>query len=244
MISVCMATYNGGKYIKDQLESILIQLSPEDEVIISDDSSTDDTLSIINSFQDKRIKLFHHIPVKGSSFVKATRNFENALMQAKGDFIFLADQDDVWHKDKVLVCLDFLRKKACVQSEYNIIADIEYPFLSRIEKVRKTLLGNVIYLPFRGCCMAFRRELLQMILPIPERVIVHDAWIGCMAFAINEYCTINEKLIDYRIHGKNVSAHKSRNSYVYRLYYRLIILFAVISRVYFCKSNMLYKPKV
>lgn len=236
MISVCMATYNGGKYIKEQLESILIQLSPEDEVIISDDGSTDDTLSIVNSFQDKRIKLFHHISVEGSSFVKATRNFENALMQAKGDYIFLSDQDDVWHEDKVLTSLKFLKKNGCIQSRYHIMNNMRHPFLSGFKKVRKTLLGNIIYLPFIGCCMAFRRELLQKILPIPKRVVVHDSWIGCIAFAMGEYCVVDEQLIDYRIHIGNVSVHKSCNSYIYRLYYRLIILFCVICRVYFCRK--------
>ena len=235
MISVCMATYNGGKYIKEQLESILIQLSPEDEVIISDDGSTDDTLSIINSFQDKRIKLFHHISVEGSSFVKATRNFENALMQAKGDFIFLADQDDVWHKDKVVVSLSFLKRYICVRSLYNVIGELNCEYLHKFRE-RKTILGNIIYLPFRGCCMAFRRSLLKLILPIPNSVIVHDAWIGMLAVIQKGYYVIPKPLINYRIHIENVSVHRSCNSYIYRLYYRLVILFCAAFRIYFCRK--------
>lgn len=106
-ISVCMATYNEAKYIREQLESILCQLSEDDEIIVSDDGSTDGTIDIIMSYHDNRVKVLHHISSPGSSFVKATRNFENALLHAHGDYI-LADQDDVWHKNKVSVCFSYL----------------------------------------------------------------------------------------------------------------------------------------
>ena len=94
-ISVCLATYNGEKYIKEQLDSILPQLSANDEIIISDDNSTDDTINIIRSLNDERIKIYVN---KTKGIVK---NFENALNNASGDIIFLSDQDDVWKNDKV-----------------------------------------------------------------------------------------------------------------------------------------------
>ena len=100
MISVCMATYNGETYIKEQIESIINQLSSSDELIISDDKSTDNTLKIINEFKDPRIKIYIH--EKDHGFVK---NFENALEKAKGDFIFLSDQDDIWLPNKVAATL-------------------------------------------------------------------------------------------------------------------------------------------
>ena len=87
-ISVCMASYNEAKYIREQLESILCQLSEDDEIIVSDDGSTDGTIDIIMSYHDNRVKVLHHISSPGSSFVKATRNFENALLHAHGDYIF------------------------------------------------------------------------------------------------------------------------------------------------------------
>ena len=90
MISVCMATYNGEKYIEEQLKSILSQLGENDEVIVSDDSSTDNTLAIVESFNDVRIKIFPN-----NKFHSPIFNFENALKQATGDYIFLSDQDDV-----------------------------------------------------------------------------------------------------------------------------------------------------
>ena len=91
MISVCIATYNGEKYIKEQLLSILPQLGKKDEVIISDDHSTDNTLDIVKGLNDNRIKIVMNNREKGY-----TSNFENALSYAIGDYIFLSDQDDIW----------------------------------------------------------------------------------------------------------------------------------------------------
>ncbi len=89
-ISVCLASYNGEKYIAEQLESILKQLGERDELIISDDSSTDQTLAIIDRFHDRRLRVF-----PGNSFYNPIFNFENALKQATGEVIALSDQDDV-----------------------------------------------------------------------------------------------------------------------------------------------------
>src|ERR1700712_935438 len=92
MTSVCLACYNGEKHIKEQIESILIQLDPSDELIISDDSSIDDTILIVKSIRDKRIKLYINEKPSG----RPTENFQNALRKAKGTFVFLSDQDDIW----------------------------------------------------------------------------------------------------------------------------------------------------
>ena len=96
MISVCMACYNGEKFIQEQVDSIICQLGLDDELIISDDGSNDRTLDILFSYEDSRIKILHNRACHG--FVG---NFENALSHAKGDYIFLSDQDDIWKKEKV-----------------------------------------------------------------------------------------------------------------------------------------------
>ncbi len=109
MVSVCIATHNGEEYIESQISSILPQLRENDEIIVSDDGSKDRTLDIVNAFKDKRIKV--HIlksePVlkKHSNFYNATKNFENAIKNANGDFIFLCDQDDIWYNNKIEICL-------------------------------------------------------------------------------------------------------------------------------------------
>jgi len=109
-ISVCMATYNGERYLKEQLDSILKQLSFTDEIIISDDGSQDRTIEIIESFGDSRIKLFH------STQQNLIYNFENALSKASGDIIFLSDQDDIWYENKVEKSMYHLQKYGLVFS--------------------------------------------------------------------------------------------------------------------------------
>ena len=95
MISVCIATYNGEKYLREQLDSILPQLAESDEVIVSDDGSTDGTIDLITSLNDPRIKIVSNSGRKGY-----VGNFENALKHTTGDYIFLSDQDDIWYPNK------------------------------------------------------------------------------------------------------------------------------------------------
>ncbi|EGF56173.1 glycosyltransferase, group 2 family protein [Bacteroides fluxus YIT 12057] len=116
MISVCIATYNGEKFIKEQLDSILHQLSDEDEIIISDDSSTDATLDIIKKYLDKRIVI-----IDNQKFHSPVYNFENAIKQAKGDYIFLADQDDVWLPHKIDSLLPHLVENDLVLSNAKVV---------------------------------------------------------------------------------------------------------------------------
>jgi len=116
MISVCIATYNGEKYIREQLDSILYQLSMEDEIVIPDDGSTDKTIEIIKGINDPRIKIFYHQTEKNNylgtlkTCFLVGRNAHNALKHASGDYIFWADQDDVWLEGKVATFMQHLKK--------------------------------------------------------------------------------------------------------------------------------------
>lgn len=203
MISVCIPTYNGEKYIKKQLCTILIQLSEKDEVIISDDLSTDNTLKIIEDFNDNRIKVF-----KGNTFKSPIFNLENALIKAEGEFIFLADQDDVWYSGKVSLMMESLKNNDLVLSDFNIIdeddnkkTDIIY---SR-KKYPRGFLSNLYQNPFRGACIAFKRELLTYMLPFPARIPMHDIWIGLVAQTFGKVGYINKPLTGYRRHNDNAS---------------------------------------
>ena len=128
MISVCIASHNGEKYIKEQVDSILCQIGSDDEVVISDDGSTDKTLAILEAYNDPRIKVFRYVHpcMYRYNFDYATHNFENALHHAKGDIIFLADQDDF--KEENLKRLQIEKrysnydKEQCIK---HILSDIE-----------------------------------------------------------------------------------------------------------------------
>lgn len=240
MVSVCLTAYNGEKYIKEQLDSILCQLGSEDEVIISDDGSTDKTLEIINSYQDKRIKLISHKPVASKyKFSFTTYNFENALRYASGDYVFFADQDDVWKENKVVECVKVLEKgydlvlhdAELIDGEGNIISDSYF----NINRSKKGILTNLVNNSYLGCCMAVKKKYLQKVMPFPKKIVVpHDIWIGILYEIYGKVCFLNHKLIFYRRHGENVSpsAEFSNNSLLFKLSYRFNLVVALISKLF------------
>lgn len=229
-ISVCMATFNGGKHIRAQIESILAQLNDCDEIIISDDGSTDETIEIIKSFDDKRINILNHKKKRErykQSFT--TRNFENALNNASGDIIFLSDQDDIWIDQKVkkmseLLCSNDLILSNCIviDESLNILHDSYFDLIGS----QKGLINNIIKNAYLGCCMAFKKEILNIALPIPQGPIAHDIWIGLVAEYYSKPLFYKEPLIYYRRHSNNAStsANKSNNTLIFKIYYRLCIL--------------------
>lgn len=239
MISVCMATHNGEKYIEKQLESILLQLNDSDEIIISDDGSTDKTLSLIQSLNDKRIRvvaykqLFDFSRFYLSSYYYATANFYNALKYAQGDVIFLADQDDIWVDGKVRFFMHELEKVDFVTSNFSIINEVdelvEESYYEENPYKGLNLIKVLKLLPFRGCCSAFKREVLQSALPFPKRVFLHDCWIGLNAFFCNyKLGYIETPLLLYRRHSNNVSDLNSPNNLFFKISYRLKLLWYVI----------------
>ncbi|PSW74721.1 alpha-L-Rha alpha-1,3-L-rhamnosyltransferase [Photobacterium sp. GB-50] len=232
MISVCLASYNGHKYIKEQLLSILKQLSDDDELIISDDGSTDSTISIIESIGDPRVKLFNG-PQTG-----LIDNFFNALSLAKGDIIFLADQDDIWLPNKVeKYCIEFEHKNAdLVLSDCSIVDEnknVLFPSFFEVNGSDRGLLKNIIKNSYLGCCMAFRRELLDSILENKAygNIPMHDWYIGLVAECLNlNIIFLSEPMLLYRRHGNNVSpsGEKSKNSIWVKLSYRVKLIYSLI----------------
>lgn len=206
MISVCVATYNGEMYIRQQLQSILCQLADSDEVIISDDGSTDGTLTVIREINDKRIRL-----IDGPRRQSPTLNFENALRQAKGDHIFLSDQDDVWKPEKVAVCMKWLKQYDCVVSDAEVTDShlkVVHPSLFALLKVRQSRIYNTIWKNgYTGCCMAFSRKVLCTALPFPCNIPMHDIWIGNVAAYKYNVKFISDKLIYFRRHEDAASCN-------------------------------------
>ncbi len=230
MISVCIPTYNGAKYIEKQLCSILKQLLPEDEVIISDDSSTDDTVDRIRAYNDTRIRIYEKC-----SFSSPIFNLENALKQARGDYFFLADQDDIWSEDKVERMLKCLQHYDLVVSDSCIIDDNEQviePSFFDIVNARKGFVHNLIKNGYLGCAMAFNRKIRDYVLPFPKTIAMHDIWIGLNSEIIGRPFFLNEKLHNYRRHGGNASSASEKSSYphYYRIWYRLVFLFEIVKR--------------
>lgn len=239
MISVCVATYNGEKFIKEQIESILIQLDCNDEVIVSDDSSTDNTLKIIDSLNDNRIKIHNFKRLKNGyrNSELVSSNFENALKGANGEYIFLSDQDDIWRNDKIEKMSHLLTKYDLVISNANLIINckVDYESFWFTDKfpIRNYFLRRGKY---HGCCMAFRKDMLQYILPFPDKLTLHDSWIGLISELIGRTYFINEPLIYYRIHENNASV--INNTFIYKIIYRFKLLFQIYYRVYISKIKL------
>lgn len=205
-ISVAMATYNGEKYIKEQLDSILHQLGKNDELVISDDGSTDGTLSILASYSDSRIKIF-----KGPG-LGVKQNFANAIEKCNGRYIFLADQDDIWIDDKVNKILRVFEKEKCScvihdaivfnSNNGEIITDSFY----KLRKSKNGVIKNIWKNSYIGCCMAFDSKMKNKILPIPNDIEMHDQWIGLLNDKYGKNIFIDDKLLKYRRHNDNVSS--------------------------------------
>ena len=201
--SVCMATCNGELFIAKQLQSILLQNMPVDEIIISDDSSTDKTIEIIKSFTDDRIVLLENNKFKNPIF-----NFENALKKAKGKYIFLADQDDLWDRCKVNVVSKLLETYDLVINDATIIDASDLVLADSYFKFRNSgpgILRNFYRNTYLGCCMAFNRKILTRSLPFPVDIPMHDIWIGMIAELSGKTCFCKERLTFYRKHDSNIS---------------------------------------
>jgi len=236
MISVCMATYNGEKYIEEQVKSILPQLAEEDELVVSDDGSTDGTIKILENFGDKRIKIFHHSRNLNNkhSFYPSTKNFENALSKAKGDYIFLSDQDDIWMPDKVQITLPFLK-----EDDYLVVSDAwimdenseEQEMLSKYMPYKKGYFKNLFKCTTQGCRIAFTKNIKDFCLPFPNGVIIHDFWIRQLVELKFKVSYIPQPLIFYRQHLSNLSKIlRSENSLFFMIKYRTVILFESLWR--------------
>ena len=233
MISVCIASFNGEKYIRQQLESILLQLGSNDEIVISDDGSTDKTIAIVKSIADDRIKVVYNQSKHGF-----TPNFQNAICHAKGDVIFTADQDDVWFDNKIDVCCRTLSEYDLVVTDATVVnGDLKLINESywSIRRPFFTLLGNWLKCGHLGCCLAFRRNMLDKLLPFPlnYKKCPHDLWIVMIGLAFYKTKFIKTPLMYYRRHGNNTSnaGFKDETSLKFKISYRFYLLFQLLKRL-------------
>jgi glycosyltransferase involved in cell wall biosynthesis len=243
MISVVVAAYNGEQYLAQQLESVLPQLGAGDELIVSDDGSTDGTRELVKTFErsDSRVRLIDG-PCRG-----VIRNFENGLCACRGDIIFLCDQDDVWHGDKVEKVLAVF-----AQSNADVVvhdAEITDPMLCVTEQSFFKLRGcgtglarNLLKNSYIGCCMALQRRMLRYILPFPKRIPMHDQWIGLLGELFGKVVFYPERLVLYRRHGANQS-QLGHGTIFKMLYWRIGLTGALLHRKLSFGSTPLQKVR-
>ena len=211
MISVCMATCNGEPYLQAQLDSVLAQLDAGDELVIADDCSTDGTLALIEKYRDPRIRL-----LPGDRRLGVVANFERALCAARGDYVFLCDQDDVWLPDKRALLIEALTSADLVVSDCRVTdgsLSVTAPSFFAQRRSGPGLLRNLWRNSFLGCCMAFRRSLLTRALPFPPGLPMHDTWLGLVASATGRVCFIDTPTLLYRRHAASASPTGGRSHY-------------------------------
>jgi len=207
LVSIVLCAYNGACYIRNQLDTIVNQTYDNIEVIISDDRSTDSTLLVIEEFCQKYdfIRLYRNEYNLG-----LVKNFEKAIQLARGEYIALADQDDVWHLSKIKDLIENIGENILI---YHNSSFIDYDGKKLTNETMAT--RNVMYdgrscLPFiysncvSGHAMLFKRELVPFIIPFDKRFF-HDWWIVYASLNKGSIKYLDKVLVQYRQHGRNVT---------------------------------------
>ena len=213
-IDILLATYNGEKYVGEQIESILSQTYKNINLIISDDKSQDNTRKILEEYAKKDERITVYFQEKNLGYIK---NFEFLINQVKSEYFMLSDQDDVWLPEKVEKSI----KKLKEENADLVFADLEvvdkdlntmYPSFNdfmkltrKINKCQKSYKMNYLYNCVTGCTLLARSKTIEEFMPIPNKskYLVHDHWIALMISLNGKLAYIPEKLIKYRQHGDN-----------------------------------------
>lgn len=213
-----MATYNGEKYLSQQLDSILNQTHPIYEIIIVDDGSSDDTLNILNTYRDK----YNNIKVyPNPENIGVVKSFERAIMLASGDYVALADQDDVWFNNKIEVLVAEIGDNLLIHSDAVLVDDdmnVLQPshFAWGKQSDKNGFFDYLVNSNVTGCTVLMSRELINLTLPLRSYVLPHDWYFSYYAAYCGRIKLYLEPLIYYRQHAVNVSGAKKKTFTQYR----------------------------
>ena len=206
-ISVCVATYNGEKYIREQLDSILATLNDGDEIVVSDDGSSDGTMDILRGYEEN-----HPLRVVMGPRDGFSSNFGNAIAQARGDIVVFSDQDDIWAPNKLQVVREAFRDGQLTTLLHNM-ATFRNNTLQDTAEIpmgyHAGVMRNFIKSSYWGCCMAVKRDFVRRFFPFRPHCVGHDQLIGLMSEAYGKTAYIDQKLIWHRLHQTNTSNHRT-----------------------------------
>lgn len=213
-IDILLATYNGEKYVKEQIDSILNQTYKNIRLIISDDCSTDSTPEILKEYEKKDDRIELHLHEKNMGVVK---NIEFLLKEVQAPYYMLADQDDYWLPEKAEKSLEKLKEEKAdlvfgdlevVDENLNTIYPSFNDFMLLSRKIKKYINSyklNYLYNCVTGCTILAKKSTIENIVPIPtnSKRLIHDHWIGIMVSLNGKIAYMPEKYIKYRQHGDN-----------------------------------------
>lgn len=204
-ISIAMATYNGAKYLREQLESFNTQIRKPDELVVCDDASTDETIDILNEYKSN-VSFDMQVYVNPAN-LGYVQNFNKALSLCTGDFVFLSDQDDVWFKDKISTLAEEaaqdLHSVVFMNDAELTLQDLTPTGLTKLGQIRSAGLSDELFI--MGSCAAVRRNFLKKVLPIPSQILWHDGWIVGLAIGLKRRHIVERSLQLYRRHEENSS---------------------------------------
>lgn len=228
-----MAIYNGRRFLPVQIASVLAQLEPEDELVVIDDASSDDSIAWLVSLNDPRLQLHSN-----SSNLGVLGSFERGLSLARQPIVFLCDQDDVWLPGKraaFVAAFESDPRTLVVVSDAELIdanGVVTAPsFMATRGGFRSSVWSTLVRNRYLGCAMALRREVLHVALPIPRSVPMHDMWLGAIGSLLGRVHYISIPMMQYRRHGSNVSPAYSQG-WSRMLRWRLALLVALVTRLF------------
>lgn len=213
-ISIAMATFNGERFLKEQLDSIITQSVPPTEIVVCDDCSIDSTIQILEEYQRKSL-----IPisiVQNEANLGYCRNFQKAISLCTGEFIALADQDDIWEINKLQRLLEEIKEFDAVCTDALLVdsdnKSLGMKLSEKIDVVPPKNIFDAVHTYFvTGGTLLVRKLFVHSLLPFPDSVVYHDYWIGVNAFFSNGIVYLNEPLERYRQHSVNQVGSGSRN---------------------------------
>ena len=215
LVSVVMATFNGDKFLREQIESILSQSYSPIELIVFDDCSTDRSFEILEEYQNRGLLSAYRNP----SNLGYVKNFEKAIQKANGEYIALADQDDVWFPSKIEILVQEIGSNLLIHSDASLINELGDEIASSFEDfaskmtVPDSFSEAVLNGAVTGCTCLFKKELLETALPFPDGLYIHDKWLGVLAFHQGGIKYIKKPLIAYRQHYQNsIGANQTSTS--------------------------------
>lgn len=221
-VQVLLATYNGEKYIDEQVSSLLHQTYTNFTVLVRDDGSSDDTLRKLKGYEAKYPEKFSIVECKRPTG-SAKGNFRELMMESNADYVFWCDQDDVWYEKKLQVMLRkiqeveranpgeavFAYSDCDLINESSELTGLRYQKYKKLSpKIGLTLSHSLICPASLGCGSGINRRLLELVKEVPSDVTGHDWYAHILALAIGRVAYIDEPLIKYRIHSENVSSPK------------------------------------
>ena len=206
-LSVCMAVHNGARFLRPQVDSILAQLRPGDELLVVDDASTDGSVALLESMRDGRMQVYRNEQNLG-----VVPSFDKALRRSSGEIIFLSDHDDIWLPGKVAASLAVFAadpEVTMVVTDAKLIDEqgkvTKESFFAERGDFAAGFLHNFVKNKYLGCTLSFRRSMLRYFLPIPHDVPMHDMWFGLLNAIYGKTFFIAEPLTAYRRHAGNAT---------------------------------------